>query len=101
MKSRLEKALVFISAALATAFVSLWLPAANMPLRAGVSLFVFSVLATPVFQWRKYWLLPLGALVAAAVAAIPTSGRIQLVVPVLILVGLLAQTLWRISHSKA
>jgi len=101
MSSRFEKGLTIVSACLATAFVSLWLPAENLSLRAGITVLVFWLLATPVFRWTRFWLLPVGAAVAAAVALIPTSGYVQLVVPLIIGIALLFQLVWKSARSNA
>jgi hypothetical protein len=101
MNSRVDKGIVLVSACLSTAFLSLWLPATNEPLRVGFSLLVFWVLATPVFQWQRFWLLPVGALVASAAALVPIPSRLQLVVPLLIAIGLLVQFARRRSQSRA
>lgn len=101
MNSRFDKWLTVVSACLATAFVSLWLPAENVPLRVGITVLVFWLLATPAFRWERFWLLPVGAGVAAAATLVPTSGHIQLIVPLIIGFALLLQWFRKSARSKA
>ena len=76
----------FVSAVIATAFVTLWLQALPDPVRIGFSVLVFFVLATPFFQWQwrkgAWWAVPLGGVIAGVFSLVPSpGGHIQLVVP--------------------
>jgi hypothetical protein len=97
--SRFDMAIVFVSAILATAFVSLWLPHDNGPLRVGVMALVLWILASPVIQWRRYWPLPFCAALSGILASAPMPRAIQYAIPAAIALGLviLYYRQWRAS----
>jgi hypothetical protein len=93
--SRLDKIIVFVGASLATAFVSLWLPQDNQILHVSVIAFTLWILASPVFQWRRWWPLPLSAALAGVLTLVRVPSIIEYAIPVAIAVGLVIRGLQR------
>jgi hypothetical protein len=99
--SKFNKALVVISAILATDFVMLWLPEIK-PLRMGVMTLTLFLLVNPAFPWPRLWLVPVGAAVAAGLSLVLPEhlGSWQWLVPIAIFVGLAVQVVQRYAKRQ-